>query len=139
MASSIGSVTPRSCNRRRARTAATVSPGCLDRRSCGWSRLIYPLRATSNECPRGQKTRRSRLRSAERNFLSGAARAVHGVDELQSLVSFFARDQRLAPRADRLAKIAELTLERFDRNCHRIGCPRSYFFRNRRRLAGIVL
>ena len=56
---SSGSVTPRSCNRRRPATAAAVSPGCFDRRSCGWSRLMYPLRATSNECPCGQNTRRS--------------------------------------------------------------------------------
>ena len=30
-----GSVTPRSCHRRRPATAAAVSPGCFDRRSCG--------------------------------------------------------------------------------------------------------
>ena len=54
IACSSGSVTPRSCKRRRPATAAAVSPGFLDRRSCGWSRLMYPLRAMSNECPRGQ-------------------------------------------------------------------------------------
>ena len=43
----------------RIRRAIAVSPGSFDRRSCGWSRLMYPLRATSNECPRGQCNRRS--------------------------------------------------------------------------------
>ena len=30
-------------------TASALSPGCFDRRSCGCNRLMYPLRATSNE------------------------------------------------------------------------------------------
>ena len=46
------------------RRQPAVSPGCLERRSCGWSRLMYPLRATSKECPRGQTSRRSSRTSA---------------------------------------------------------------------------
>jgi hypothetical protein len=34
----------RSCKRRRAATAADVSPGSQERRSCGCRRLMYPLR-----------------------------------------------------------------------------------------------
>jgi hypothetical protein len=62
--SSKGVVTPRSCNRRREATAAGVSPGRLDRFCCGWSRLMYPLRATSKAWPRGQSARRSSRTSA---------------------------------------------------------------------------
>src|SRR5437879_4077275 len=63
----------------------------------------------------------SRLGSAQRHFLAGAAGAVHGVHKFESLVSFFARDQRLAPCADGLPEIAELTLKWLDRNRHWIG------------------
>src|ERR1039458_2784962 len=81
----------------------------------------------------------SSLRPLQCDFFAGAAGAVYGVYDLQGLVAFFTGDQRLAAARNGVAEIAELALERIERNRHRVGGSRDRRRGHRGGLAGIVL
>src|SRR5688572_4928540 len=53
---------------------------------------------------------------------AGPARTVDRVDERERLISLLTRDERRASRANRLAEVEKLSLERFHGDGHRIGC-----------------